>query len=373
MKKLPLFESSSILIGTVIGAGILSIPFAMAQVGFWLGLAMLVVLAGFMLVRHLMVAEIALRTPHIHQTPGYSGIYLGKWAKWLDTGISLFGRYGSLLAYTIGIGIVLQALLGGNTVLWSLLFYSVGIIFVYFGLSIIKKSELIMTSFILLITLVIGFFSWDHLSVANLNFFEPKNLILPYGIFLFAFAGSTAIPIMREELKGKEKLLLKSIILGSLVVLSIYILFAFLVLGVTGPTTTEVATVGLGNQIGPVMIWIGNLLAFFTMATSFLTIGLGTKDTFKFDYHISPGKAWLATVLVPLVLFAVGARNFIQILGLTGGILTGLQTVILVLVYWKARDKGWRQPEFTMGPMRLTGAALILVFVIGAIATMINI
>lgn len=372
MRKLPLFESSATLIGTVIGAGILSIPYAMAQVGFWVGTLMLVVLGSVMMLRHLMLAEITLRTPHVHQTPGYSGIYLGTKVKWINTFVTIVARYGSLLAYTVGVGVVLQAILGGTAVFWSLSFFAVGAILVYVGLNIIKRSELILSSFILLITISIGLFAWNYLELVNLNYLRFDNLVLPYGVFLFAFAGSTAIPIMRGELKGKEKLMLRSIIGASVFVFFVYLLFAFLVLGVTGEATTEVATVGLGDAIGKHMILIGNLLAFFTMATSFLTIGLGSKETFQFDYHVKPILAWLLTMSVPLFLFIIGARDFIKILGLTGGVLTGIQTLILILTYWKARHKGWREPEFTLGPMRVIGTLLIMVFIIGAVVTIMT-
>lgn len=372
MRKLPVFESGATLVGTVIGAGILSIPFAMSQVGFWIGTLMLIVLGGIMMLRHLMLAEITLRTPHVHQTPGYSGIYLGQGMKWFDTFVTIIARYGSMLAYTVGIGVVLQALMGGTAVFWSLVFFAAGSIAIYLGLNIIKKSELVLSSLIFLITLVIGVFSWNHLELVHLNYLKFDNITLPYGVFLFAYAGSTAIPIMREELKGKEKMMLRSIIGASLFIFCVYLLFSFMVLGVTGPGTTEVATVGLGDAIGPHMILIGNLLAFFTMATSFLTIGLGSKDTFQYDYHIRPTLAWLMTVSVPLAIFLVGARDFIQILGLTGGVLTGIQTLILILTFWQARHKGWREPEFSLGPMKFSGVLLIMVFLIGAAVTVIS-
>lgn len=373
MKKLALFESSATLIGTVIGAGILSIPYAMAQVGFWIGTVMMIVLGSAMLLRHLMLAEITLRTPHVHQTPGYSGIYLGKFAKHVDTCVTVISRYGSLLAYTVGSAIVLETLLGGTVVFWGCIFFGVGAALVYFGLNIIKKSELYLSSVILVITVVIGVFSWNHIELTNLNFLGFENLILPYGVLLFAYAGSTAIPIMREELKGREKLMLRSIIGATIFIFSVYMIFSFMILGVTGLETTEVATVGLGERVGPHMLLIGNLLALFTMATSFLTIGLGTKATFIYDYHVKHSVAWLLTMSVPIVLFLSGARDFITILGITGGVLSSIQTVILILTFWKARKKGWRQPEFNLGPMRVTGVLLIVVFLIGAIATLMNI
>ena len=199
MKKLPLFESSATLIGTVIGAGILGLPFAVAQVGFVPGIALMVIVAAVILVRQLMLAEVTLRTPHVHQIPGYAGVYLGPIAKRVTFVAALLGGYGTLLAYIIGEGEVLAVLLGGSQSVWSLVFFVVGSVLVFLGLNVVKRSELIMTSFIFLITILIGFFAWNQIAFTHLSFWNPGNSILLYGVLLFAFSGSVAIPEMRPS------------------------------------------------------------------------------------------------------------------------------------------------------------------------------
>ena len=174
-------------------------------------------------------------------------------------------------------------------------------------------------------------------------------------------------------LKKQERLFIKSIIVGSILIVIVYVVFTFLVMGVTGAGTTEVATIGLGERIGSHMIVIGNLLAFFTMGTSFLTIGLGMKDMFQFDFSVKKLRAWLYTMVIPIVVYFVGARDFIMVLGIVGGVLTGIQSVIIIGSFWKARKSGARKPEFSLGPMRVTGAILILFFVVGAVLTLLNI
>ncbi|MBU4360651.1 hypothetical protein KKA66_02260, partial [Patescibacteria group bacterium] len=42
-KELPLLQATSTLIGTIIGAGILGIPFVFAKAGFWTGVVVLAV------------------------------------------------------------------------------------------------------------------------------------------------------------------------------------------------------------------------------------------------------------------------------------------------------------------------------------------
>lgn len=372
-KKLPMLEASATLIGTIIGAGILGIPYAVAQIGFWPGVAIMIIVAVVMLLRHLMIAELVLRTPHIHQMPGYTGIYLGKWTKRIDSFIVFLTGFGSLLAYMIGQGEVLSGLFGGSEFQWSLLFYVCGGILVYFGLNVIKRSELVMTVGIFLITLIIGMFSWQHIETVHLAHFNPHNWVLAYGVLLFAFGGSVAIPQMREALNGRESQMLKAIFYATGVVFTIYLLFTFLVLGVTGANTTEVATIGLGDVIGPHMIVIGNLLAFFTMGTSFLTVGLGLRELLEFDWHVKGIKAWLVTMIVPLLIFLVGARDFIMVLGIVGGVLTGVQSVILIVTYWYATKNGWRTPEFSLKYMKVVGSLLMILFVFGAVMTLFNI
>ena len=327
---------------------------------------MFLVALGFLVsLRHMMLAEISLRTPHVHQTPGLAGIYFGKVFKFIDFGVVFIGGLGSLLVYIIAQGEVLSAIFGGSTFIWSLAFFAIGSFLIYFGLSVVKRSELVMTAVMFLITLLIGVMSWDKIDVSNFFVAGEGDWTLTFGVLLFAYTGAVAIPEMRRELEGKEKEFPRALIFGSLAIFIVYMLFTFLVVGVTGQGTTEVGTIGLGERIGPRMILIGNLLAFFTMGTSFLTGGLGLRDMFRFDFHYPNLVAWLIVVLAPLIVFLLGARDFISIVGFLGGVLGSLQTIVIVLTYWQARRTGWRTPEFSLGPMKVAGALIILIFALG--------
>ena len=71
----------AMLCGTVIGAGVLGIPYVIAQAGFLVGLLSILVLGLAVLFLNLFIGEIVLRTPGNHQLPGYAEKYLGKWGK----------------------------------------------------------------------------------------------------------------------------------------------------------------------------------------------------------------------------------------------------------------------------------------------------
>ncbi|MEM4244580.1 MAG: aromatic amino acid transport family protein, partial [Candidatus Nanoarchaeia archaeon] len=107
----------AILIGTIVGAGILGIPYVVYKAGFWTGMLMIVALGIALLLLHLYLGEIALRTKQKHQLAGYAEKYLGGWAKKLMFLTMLIGSYGALTAYIIGTGATIKAILGGSEIL----------------------------------------------------------------------------------------------------------------------------------------------------------------------------------------------------------------------------------------------------------------
>ena len=111
MKKMVIIQGSSIIIGTIIGAGILGLPFAFMKAGFLTGLLVLIIISLCVVVLALFLGEVTLRTKKNYQLSGYTGIYLGKNIKNVQAILLLFGMYSALLAYTIGQGAILYNLL----------------------------------------------------------------------------------------------------------------------------------------------------------------------------------------------------------------------------------------------------------------------
>ena len=73
--------ASSMLTGTVIGAGILGIPYVVAKAGFWYGAILIFLLGLAYLFLHLSLGEIVIRTKKQYQLTGYAGKYLGPLGK----------------------------------------------------------------------------------------------------------------------------------------------------------------------------------------------------------------------------------------------------------------------------------------------------
>jgi len=64
-----------------------------------------------------------------------------------------------------------------------------------------------------------------------------------------------------------------------------------------------------------------------------------------------------------LALFLLGARNFIGIVDLMGTVLTAVIGTAIILLWWRSRHKGDRDPEYSVPHPYGIGGALIVLFV----------
>lgn len=367
--KLPraFFESIATLTGCIIGAGVLGIPYVVVISGFWTGMLVLIVLGIATLFVHLLVGEISLRSNKAHQLAGYAGRYLGRPGKYLMTLSMFIGIYGALIAYTLGVGESLQSIFGGSLWLWAVLFYVLMALLVYGGLSILEKSELLMEAvkfFIFAIILVL-LFSSVHFSAERFVGFSWDKLLMPYGVILFAYVGTAAIPEVREAMKNFKLLTKKVIIIGSLIPIATYILFTAAVIGLSGGFTTDVATIGLASTIGGFGFVLLHLFAILAMASSFIALGYALKDMFRFDFNLPHWEAWALTMVVPGLLILLGVTSFIGALEIAGTFAGGIAGITVVLMHMKARKHSERKPEYQVRMNWVGYGALILLFAVG--------
>lgn len=369
-----LMEAIATMIGTIIGAGILGIPFVIAQAGFLTGLLGIIVIGFFVLMMYLYFGEVTLRTEGKHQMTGYAELYLGKWGRRFMTLGMMVAIYGGLIAYILGEGAAFTSILGGNPLVYQVGFLVVMGIIIYLGLRVFEESELLLSALTIIVIIAILVLSWKHVQPANLGGFNALKFFLPYGVILFAFQGMPAIPEVREELIGQEKHMLKAVVLGVLIPMVVYILFSLVVVGVVGLQgfqafggEQQVATVALGEVIGPYMVIFGNIFAILAMATSFLALSFAMMKMYEYDYKVKKNTAFLATMILPFVIAYAGFVNFIQVITYSGVIAGGIEGTLIVLMFWKAKKLGKRKPEYTIPKSKIFGIILIAVFIVGAL------
>lgn len=363
------------LIGTIIGAGIFGLPYVFYHSGIFLGVIYLLVLGFITMLIHLLYGEIILRTDKIHRLVGYGEKYLGQPAKMILTLSLIFGLYGSSIAYIILGGEFLNNIFGQfffhNQFFYSLIFFAVTTVLVYFGLRAFEESEFFLT-ILLLITVIIILV----LGLAKINFTNYQNVVLtdaflPYGVIFFALNGAVAIPELRSILNKRKKLLKRTIIWGTVIPIIIYLLFALVVIGITGGSTSADTISGLRDKLGDGIVLFGSIFGFLAIATSFLVIALYLKETFIFDYKLTNFTAWLLSCFPPLIFFLAGFVNFIKIIALVGAIMGGVDGIAVILIYLKAKRHGDRKPEYSLKIPKLAIYSLIGVFLLGILCSII--
>ncbi len=326
--------------GMTIGAGVLGVPYVVAQVGLKIGIVYILALGLVMLFLNLILGEIAVRTNESLQIPGLAGKYLGKWAKYLLNVVIIFASYGALLAYIIGEGQSLSALFGGNPVVWSVLFWSIGSVIVWRGLQTIKTVEKVLSTIVISIICGLSFYLLKDFQISNWVYSDVSKIFLPYGVILFALNGTAAVVEAHALLPRSQRHFRKALIIGSLIPVAVYTLFALAVVGTSGLGTAEIATIGLGAKFGNAVLILGNIFAVLAMAGGFIGSGIALKQNFVWDNKINKILAEFLVISVPLLLFLAGLRQFISILSVAGGVFIGIEAIILIIVCWQARRKG---------------------------------
>ena len=368
MKK-EVYKAIAILIGTIIGAGVLGIPYVVAKSGFLIGLLNLIVIGLAILMVNLFLGEIVLRTKGNHQLTGYAEKYLGKFGKIIISFTMTLGIYGALAAYLIVGSESLSIIFSGSTLYYLIGYFIVMSILVFIGLKAIEKSEFLMSGLVLFIVLIISLIGFTKMDFNNLRTVDFSYLFYPYGVILFAYLGMAAIPEVKEELVNNKKEMKKALIIGSLIPLIVYILFAFVVVGVTGKNTTEIATLGLSNIFGWQAALFGNLFALFAVSTGFLTLGLALKEMYNYDYKLNKNLSWFLVCFLPFIFLLVfrDITSFRNILNITGVLAGGIEGILVICMFFKAKKLGDRKPEYSLNKNYLIGVLIILMFILGII------
>ena len=337
----------STLSGTIIGVGFFALPYITLKVGFWVILGYFLALGALVILIHLFFGELALKTPDFKRLPGFAKIYLGNWGQVLAYISIILGIFGALLAYLIVGGEFFTELLlpifGGNSLIYTLFYFVIGASLIFFGITAIAKVEFWGLVLFFIILFAIFFRGESFITIGNL-FPSPdfSYIFLPYGIILFSLWGATLIPEIEEMLGERKKLILKIIPIAILIPIIVYLFFIYLILGITGPQTTESGLTGLRNVLGNGIASLALCFGLLATFTSFIALGLTLKNVFHYDLKMKKNLAWLITCFIPLALFLIGIKQFIPVISFVGGIMLGIDGILILLMYQKIKTGVWR-------------------------------
>ncbi len=367
-KDVNVYQAISMIVGTTIGAGILGIPYAVSKVGLLFGI-ILILLLGFLVIGlNLLVGEVSARTNGSLQLVGLVKKYLGAKMGVLMTFIFYIQLFIILTVYIIGMGSIASEFFWGGPLFWGIIVWFMGAMIVFRGIDAIKTAELILTAIIFVAILTISFLAMPHVQIEFVKYSNWTAFLVPYGVVLFALSGVGTIPAAYRLLQGKNEDFKFAIITATSIAMIIYIVFTFLVVGVLGSETTEIATLGLGQALGRPMFYVANAFAFLAMMTSFIMLGMQLRDSMEWDFHFPYLRASAIALLVPLVIFLMGLRQFIFAINIVGGVFYSVKMFLLVLVYWKAKQSGEMDPvKYNLHHAVLISAFVLIAFSLGAV------
>lgn len=350
----PFFRATSLLIGTIIGAGIFGIPYVTAQSGYLIGLGWLIGLTLLTILIKLAYAKVILSfdDQHPHQLTGYGEHYFGRVGKLTAAGILLVGHWGAIVAYIAGMGEFGATLLDQPDLsFWaSVVVFAVGTVLILRDLRAISQLEGVITLFLVIMVVGLGLLGLPKVNPANLlpDFgFRASNFgFLPlYGVIFGSLSGWAVLPeiitILRQDRAMKiqflHKAVTKAILVGVLTAALVYAIFQFTVVGISGAATSQEAVRGLLPHFDSWLLRAGAVFGLLAMGTSFLTLAYSLRDMFNFDFGLRPFRAVLLTMLPPFLIFLLGLRSFIRAFELTGIWVGTLGMLFIFALYWKSR------------------------------------
>lgn len=358
------FMAVALIVGTVVGAGVLGLPYVFAKSGFLIGMLNLILIGAAVTIMTLFTGELALRTREKHQLAGFADKYLGgKW-KYVMLIAETVGTYTAIIAYLIGIGIALTNILGGGSpMIFSTLFFILSSPIVYLGIKRIGESELFITTAKLIILLFLCFVLLPNVNFQNIVTYDLSKLFFPFGIVLFASLGYSVVPEIEPLFEGGHKKKMKdAIMLAMAIVLVIYFIYTFVFVGTFGSNVGEIAVTSLTQYS-----WLGDVFILLTMITPFIALSMVVKEVYIEDMKVDKRLSWFLAAFIPFMIFMYGKLSFITLLEISGTYSGGLMGILTCFAVIGARKKCDMQPEYVVPGGNIPIYFSVAVFVLGII------
>ena len=294
-----LIGSILLIVGTSIGAGMLALPIATAQLGF---VGSLILLCGcwfVMTAGAFFILEVNLWLPQNSNLISMARATIGPWGQiiaWLNYLLLL---YSLLCAYIAGGSEIFNNLLrlGGVSMpvsLSSLIFTLLLGMVVYLGIRIIDYANrglmfFKLGSYFLLVIFLMPFISLDKLTSGDMTNLTSATAVM---VTVTSFGYAAIVPSLRIYFAGDVKKLKLAILIGSLIPLVCYILWDMVIMGIIplGGENGLIAIFHSNNSTSDLIntlsaasenAWSGFFIKLFTsisVVTSFLGVSLCLVD-----------------------------------------------------------------------------------------------
>lgn len=372
---------SLLIAGTTIGVGMLALPIATGPGGFLPSILIYLVCWAFMLCTGLLLLEVCTWMPEDANLITMAGRLLGRPGKIACWFIYLFLFETVMIAHIAGGGGITSEIFSGELakipamVFYVILFSPV----VYMGTKMVDRLNLFMFSGVIISYLLFIAVSVNHVDLSKLTTVNWGKAWLAIPILFTSFTYQVIIPTLVAYMKRDFKKVRKTIIFGTSIPLTVYLVWQILILGIIpieGPNGLIEAKMQGLNAVSPLkhfvqshwVVGIGKAFGFFAMTASYIALALAFVD-FLADGLKVEKKGYRKVVLClmvftpPLLISIIRPDIFLEALGYAGGIscaiLFGIYPPLMV---WIGRyQKGHRGGKQILGGKIFLGFLILLI------------
>lgn len=353
-----LLGGTLLVTGTSIGVGMLALPVATAEGGFFPALLIYFICWIFMLGTGLLILEACIWMPKDANLISLSKHLLGRSGKVACWALYLFLFFSLMVAHIAGGGNVVQQLSGNTLSSWTSIFIYL-IAFspvVYLGTLWVDRLNLLLMIGIITTYLLFIISSIAHIRVdLLLNAYWSKAWgALP--IVFTAFGYQSLIPTLMSYMNRNVKKVRFAIICGTAIPFLIYIVWELLIMGIIPVEGVgglkealqkgQNAVAPLGQFVkNPIVLTAGQAFAFFSLTTSYVGIAIAFVDFLADGLQVQKKgikKLGLCALvfLLPTVISLIDPTIFLHALNYAGGIGVALLLGAMpILMVWSGRYK----------------------------------
>ena len=342
--RLTFMESTSIIVGHGVGAGILAVPYLASRAPWWDFIWILAVAYVVNLLLHLMIAELSLNNNGAQFVKCFENeLFTGRFKKiatWIVFGFLAFSVLCNVASFITGSAAVFTSWFNLPSWAGMLIYYIVAGLVVFFGMKIVGICEK-FSVFAMIIVIGILFVAtlMSQTSALPSTFIASTNAMALYSTVAFSLSAVMSVPQVVKGVAGDRKKIIGAIAAGTGINAFLIVVVTFMtLLGAGQAITKNGALVDLSAALGGWVSIVGYVFSLLALSTSFWANTLNMRDIIAEQTKWNLKICWLLATLPCLILALCGMTSFVGFARLAG-IIQVLTGIGIIIAYSRSRKR----------------------------------